>query len=320
MKRFLPIACAVLFSAVGLLLNTGAAHAFSGEDPVFGHPWYHEQITRQAAKNAGFSFNSQKDAPDLPKGNIPAEIAAMMRDDPRRGQDGAAEALAWHADYLDSYLYSPIWWAAAGKGKALPAAVEAIFKRYKVSRAVEPELKNMHFDDLFSTDKVNAMWRRYASGTFAGLMWASEQNGGEGDVYAAQNILGTSMHAIEDFYSHSSWIDKPERRTQTYFEYPRALRASDNIYTGAYEHDHQLGVKSHGKWIPSNFIWSQPGIKQLMEMACDARSPYANTEACAAWKDVQAGTSVHPTIGGVMLPDSIMVYTPAGIALDNTWV
>jgi hypothetical protein len=29
---------------------------------------------------------------------------------------------------------------------------------------------------------------------------------------------------------------------------------------------------------------------------------------------------MQPTVGGVKLPSSIMVYTPAGIALDNKWV
>jgi hypothetical protein len=37
------------------------ALAFSGEDPAFGYPWYHETITRTAAKQAGFSSNPTKD-------------------------------------------------------------------------------------------------------------------------------------------------------------------------------------------------------------------------------------------------------------------
>ncbi|BCM89727.1 hypothetical protein IAD21_01574 [Abditibacteriota bacterium] len=319
MKQILPVACGLLLGAAGLLLHTATAHAFSGEDPVFGHPWYHAQITREACKNLHFSFNPQRDAPDPPLGSVTAEILAMARDDPKRPGDMAAEAIGWHADYLDSYLYSPIWWAA-GKDSNGDHGPAGIIKRYKVSRAVEFQLKSCHFDDLFSTPEVNAMWRRYASGTFAGLLWASEQNGGEGDVYAAQNILGASLHAMEDFYSHSSWVDKAERRDKTYFEYPRAQSFADNLFTGAYEHDHQLGVKSHGKWIPQNAIWGQPGVKQVMEVICDPVSPFSNSDECAAWKEVKDGTPMQPTVGGHKLPPSIMVYTPAGIALDNTWV
>jgi hypothetical protein len=229
-ERILSIFGAMLAASA---VQSQTAHAFSGEDPVFGHPWYHEKLTREAAKEAGFSFNSTKDDED--------------EKNDKRELDGAAEALAWHADYIDSYLYNPVWWGQGG------------LNRYKASRAVLADLEKCHFDDLFSTDKVNAMWRRYASGTFAGLMWAKEHN----DVAAAQNIIGISLHAMQDFYAHSAWIDKKERREKTYFEYSKASRTSDPLYTGAYEHDHQLGVKSHGKWIPKDSVWGQPGVREL---------------------------------------------------------
>ncbi|HEX8237665.1 MAG TPA: hypothetical protein VF600_17030 [Abditibacteriaceae bacterium] len=287
MKRILSIFAAMLAASAA---TSQTAHAFSGEDPVLGHPWYHEKITREAAKAVGFSSNPTKDDED--------------ENNDKREQDSAAEAIAWHADYIDSYLYNPIWW---GQGH---------LDRYKASRAIQAELEKCHFDDLFSTDKVNAMWRRYASGAFAGLMWAKEHN----DIYAAQNIVGVSLHAMQDFYAHSAWVDKKERREKTYFEYSKASRTSDPLYTGAYEHDHQLGVKSHGKWVPKDSIWGQPGVREIMEIASDPLSPFANTEAAEAYRRVKAGTPMQPTVGGVKLPSSIMVYTPAGIALDNKWV
>jgi hypothetical protein len=39
---------------------TQTAHAFSGKDPLFGHPCYHEKLTRAADKAAGFSLNTTK--------------------------------------------------------------------------------------------------------------------------------------------------------------------------------------------------------------------------------------------------------------------
>src|SRR4028118_2213232 len=124
MKRILSIFWAMLATSA----VTQSAHAFSGEDPVFGHPWYHEKLTREAAKAAGFTSNVTKDDTD--------------EKNDRREQDGAAEALAWHADYIDSYLYNPVWWGQGG------------LNRYKASRAVLADLEKCHFDDLFSTDKV----------------------------------------------------------------------------------------------------------------------------------------------------------------------
>jgi hypothetical protein len=53
-----------ILSNFGAMPTTSAvaqtAHAFSGEDPLFGHPCYHEKLTRGADKAAGFSFNTTK--------------------------------------------------------------------------------------------------------------------------------------------------------------------------------------------------------------------------------------------------------------------
>jgi hypothetical protein len=153
------------------------------------------------------------------------------------------------------------------------------------------------------------MWRRIASGSFAGLVWAAEQPNG-GDVAAAQNILGVSLHAMQDFYSHSSWVDAEARRAKTFFEYPRAGRTGEALFTGAYEHDHNLGVKSHGKWIPNSTVYAAPGCARSWKSPANVVSPYANSEACEGYKAFKAGTSMQPTINGVQLPKSVMVYTP----------
>src|SRR4028118_2028458 len=100
MKRILSIFGAMLAASA---VQSQTVHAFSGEDPVFGHPWYHEKLTREAAKEAGFSFNSTKDDED--------------EKNDKRELDGAAEALAWHADYIDSYLYNPVWWGQGEIGR-----------------------------------------------------------------------------------------------------------------------------------------------------------------------------------------------------------
>jgi len=133
------------------------ASAFSGEDILRGNPWYHQVLTEKAARACGFS-------------------------------EAAIGSLKWHADYIDSYAYNPLWWADGG------------LNRLKVSLATYDELAKLHFDDLFTTAQVEANWRRILAGTLLGLLWAKEQN----DVSAAQNILGVSLHAIQDFYAHSN--------------------------------------------------------------------------------------------------------------------
>jgi hypothetical protein len=77
-----------------------------------------------------------------------------------------------------------------------------------------PELVKLHFDDLTSTGQIRTMWRRYLGGTVAALVWAAEAN----DVHAARNAIACGLHAMQDFYSHSTWVDVAERRSRTWFE------------------------------------------------------------------------------------------------------
>ncbi|HYN57016.1 MAG TPA: hypothetical protein VES03_07445, partial [Motilibacterales bacterium] len=175
----------------------GLLATFGGEDPVNGavrgdatSGWYHELITRDGA--AAAAGTARWAVPDLSQG-IPLGSTA-------------ADSIAWHADYLDSYLYNPLWWFNPLNGGGLGRLGAALMAR--------PELTKMHFDDLTSTNQIRTMWRRYLGGTVAALVWAAEHN----DVDAARNAIGTSLHAMQDFYSHSNWLDSAERRSRTWFE------------------------------------------------------------------------------------------------------
>jgi hypothetical protein len=262
----------VLICGAALLSSVPAAHSFSGEDPAFGNPWHHNEMSAKAARSSGWS-------------------------------SGAASSMAWANDYLDSYLYNPVWWGQGG------------LDRYKMSKALANEMKKLHFDDLFTTPQINLMWRRYTTHTLAALLWAKEKN----DVAAAQHIVGVSLHALQDFYSHSNWIDAPDRRKQTYFECPPARRTSVGLYSGAYEHPEHMGQKSHGIWRYDAAIYNATGVKQIMEVACTAISPFSNSPECQDYKRALKGSSVRPTVSGVKLPQGVWWYSPPGIALDNAW-
>ena len=75
-------------------------------------------------------------------------------------------------------------------------------------------LTALHFDDLTSTAQVRSVWRRILGGTVAGLVWAAEHD----DVAAARHVIGCGLHSIQDFYSHSNWVDAADRRTRTWFD------------------------------------------------------------------------------------------------------
>ena len=284
----------VVTMAVLAALPAPPAHAFSGEDPLFGKPWYHRQITRVAAKQAGFTFNPTKDTP-----------AWKNREDEAHAGDKAAEALAWHADQIDSYLYNPKWWVEGG------------LDRFKVSMATYDELAKLHFDDLFSADQVRRAFKRYLTGTMAGLVWAKEHD----DVGAARNIVAVSLHAIQDFYSHSSWMDDPARRKATWFDYPKVTRDKMFVFTGAYEHPEHLGVKHHGKPAPLCTLMNQSGAGPMMDIACAGISPLSNGSLCAQYKECKEGvTTTGLKIKDVAIPGNVVYYAPPGIALDSEWM
>src|SRR5215203_4129071 len=136
---------------------------FGGEDPVSGKPWHHAKITWHAAKAADWS------AP------------GTWKDDESGPTDesSAAAAIAWHADYLDSYLYNPLWWATGG------------LVRFTAALLHQNDLTKLHFDDTTSTGQIKLLWTRYLGGTVVGLLWAAERN----EVNAARNIVGTGLHA-----------------------------------------------------------------------------------------------------------------------------
>ncbi|MEQ1833906.1 MAG: VCBS repeat-containing protein [Candidatus Eisenbacteria bacterium] len=269
-RFLLRLTCAIA------LLAPLQAHAFAGHDVLKGGPWWHEEISKRATKAAGFS-------------------------------DPSGAAIAWHSDYIDSYLYSPLWWARPDEGGGI--------QRFRYSMAQVPELIKMHFDDLVSAEDARVMWNRYLTGAFVGMQWAAER----GDVNAAHNILGITLHSIEDFYSHSSWVNDPDRRERTWFETGAADRVSRVLYTGAYEHP-ESGQPHHGKLDIMCSLLAQPELKPLAEAMCNAISPMSNSSLCQQYKDCRDAVTVQMQVNDVVAPEGLVYLRPAGIALDNNFV
>ena len=343
MRKLRPFLAAVLS-----LTAVASSHAFGGEDFLATDiaNWHHADISKRGALAAQFS-------------------------------DGAAESICWHADYVDSYGYNPLWWAqgaATNPGNPL--------KRLKAALSAKSELGKVHFDDLTTVrlafnpgarlqqltldqqkaaqaiaaartnpvamaaamttlnqvtiamaeetsrvattrpprNAVELQMRRYLSGSLDGLIFAAETN----DVAMAQHLLGVSLHAIQDFYSHSNWIDEPSRRKSTYFD-----SATNNwtamgnlaLYTGTYETPTQTGVKSHGKYAFPCAVMNQPGIRQVLDVGCGAFSPIASDPTCLQFKECKQGKSISGASAlGVTIPNNALFLAPPGINLDSTWM
>ena len=278
---------------LGGLGAVGAAYVatvplFGGEDPLGSAPgpdnWHHEGLTRRAARSSGWS-------------------------------DEAENALAFHTDYVDSYLYNPLWWFDLANGGG-PG-------RLPVVMSSQSELIKVHFDDLFHPESVRSMWRRYLSGTAASLIWLGHASGApmERRVAMAQNAVGVSLHAMQDFYSHSNWIDDPALRGCTWFEVDPDDRERLSLWTGSYEVPHHLGIKPHGAFLFACTVLNRIGPvgRRLMSVICHAASPVSQHSLCRWFKQCQEAVPLTPPdVGGVELPDDILWVQP-GINVDSRW-
>lgn len=181
--------------------------------------WHHEGLTLDAGAAAGWSAR-------------------------------AASDLAFHATHVDHYLVNPLWRARGG-----PA-------RWSASRAIRRDLATLHFDDLPTPALVARAWQRHLAGTVAALLWAAHgwehDDHVDGDarrwIAAARQAVGLGLHAVQDFASHSTWINRPERRRATWREWLAVGGAVDDVVTGAVESDGgprhgDLGLRRPG-WHP----------------------------------------------------------------------
>lgn len=217
----------------------------------------------------------------------------------------AAFSVAWHADMIDSYGYNPLVWAKSWDRAQAHLAVQ------------EDYIKNMHFDDLSSTAAVECAWQRYLYRTFAGLLWAKEKN----NLAAAQVVLGVSFHALEDFYSHSIWLNAEKRRGLTWFQTTAEERNNWTLWTGAYEEPVEHGLKHHGKFDFACAYLNTLPSSVMENLVCHAASPLSGKEdsVCEHWKECQDGKSVSTTVAGISVPTGV-VFTLPGINLDATWL
>lgn len=277
---------ALIFSLTAALCLSKPAFGFGGEDIYNGSPWHHEDITIFALSGDDEYYPNS------------AKFSA-----------GAAESIAWHADNIDSYLYNPLFWAKGGADR----------DRTKAALVGFSDLAKLHFDDTFTNTGIQANWERYAAGTLIGLYWASLQ-GSNGDVAAAQSILGVSFHAVQDFYSHSSWVTDPGRRCHTYFQTSKDYRDNAPLYTGAYEKPESGAQIHHGAYSFSCSVWGREGLDSLLGTVCGAYSPVQNAGMCQSYRSCKGSQDVEMQFRNPLpLPNSATVYLhPKGIALDNT--
>ncbi len=106
----------------------------------------------------------------------------------------------WVTDFYGNFLTFKL--AAGGSPIALDIdpRVAAEIVRLKT------EFEKLHFDNLFDIDRVRAYWARFVFNTFAAL--SAELLKPSPDPVAVLTMLGITLHAVQDFYSHSNWVEQ----------------------------------------------------------------------------------------------------------------
>ncbi len=106
-------------------------------------------------------------------------------------------------------------------------------------------LQKLHFDDVFTTDDVAAYWAKFTTNA----QQLARQRAAANDPVGFLVVLGMTLHVVQDFYSHSNWV---EARTPNVFAYSSwfdAPRPSTNVTTGFYRNcftDNADGHPQHG--------------------------------------------------------------------------
>lgn len=219
----------------------------------------------------------------------------------------AGANLAFHADAIDRYLHSPFWLVAGG------------LRRLRAVRRRRSAWETLHFDDLDDGAAVAAEWERISGGAVCGVLWAATSSlPRDVRLRAAEHVIGLGMHAIQDFYSHSTWIDDPRRRSLTWQD-ERALvvgrgggqaeiRAGEppDVLTGSYLHATPSGGPVHGGFVRG---WLVGGVGPR-----PGRPHPASTPPDGALPD---GAAI-PLIGRWHFPRALVSMAP-GLNLDSRW-
>ncbi len=302
---------------VALLVVMGGSLApgFGGENLLSTkwRDWHHNTLSRFAAQQAGFvrklANETESEDPDSPAGEV-----------------------AWHADFIDSYAYNPLYWVLGGTS------------RIACSAGIHDELVKLHFDDLSSVPQVRYQYFQYTTGALQGLLYAKSlyESGRTPEAIAlGRQVLGVTLHAIQDFYSHSNWIDHPDRRQTTWFSKftaNTAELAQTPIFTGTYETPAHLGAKPHGVMSPVMSALMQ--IAPIMDALSSEISPVREMPIMDMWRrnrgNTQAiqpgvfpdgnvstmtdGLLAPPSQTFVGIPPNMLYVAPPGIALDATYL
>ncbi len=175
---------------------------------------------------------------------------------------------------------------------------------------LEDDLAKLHFDNLVTPDEIKAYWGHLVNNSKG----AFEKAATDGDALHVVALLGMSLHAVQDFYSHSNWVEEHMLSdtgylTDTYFDNP-IVAAFPTLRTGRYPNSNPLKPTDHGDGQPSTAgmnhdAYARPRWNQAYVFAFCASRQWV--QAAEGWvKGVSGGDTVWANAKALTLSASDM--------------
>jgi hypothetical protein len=130
------------------------------------------------------------------------------------------------------------------------AGKDGLVGQLDASRFSDEGYDYLHFDALWDTKQVTHNWEQLEKNTLEALKkYTSDKTMPEPFRKIAElTVLAASLHAVQDFYSHSNWVNYWTKtgKVPLWFEVDPAERNKLDIHTGAYPDGSSKGHANHG--------------------------------------------------------------------------
>lgn len=195
----------------------------------------------------------------------------------------------YEQDTSNSYSGHVTWFSSFGDfiGNLL-----TLFRKENWSQRVVDSAEHLHFDSsdpIDNTAQAEAEWTRLSRATKQMLRFYA----GKKDVEGVLCVMGSSLHAVQDFYSHTNWVEPQGSRARdgfsgpgwakigtfgtnpTWFDVPAAERNKFNIYSQIPTGGQKV---THGDWDQS-----PSGTGTLAMQKDSAGRPHYRDAYITAW-------------------------------------
>jgi hypothetical protein len=216
-------------------------------------------------------------------------------------------------DYFSSIDFEPVY-----------ARLPPSFPKGKGLGGIDTaDVARLHFDALTEHAQIEHQWARLEqNATRALLKWAADPSVKPGfRPVVLMSIVCATLHAVQDFYSHSNWLRKVAPRdgvAPLWFEVPWAERVQADIQSGWYPDGNTPGILYHHQ--ENKDSTGRPLNALAFDAATRASIDWvsrliANTPD-VPWATLKAWAALPANLNGMWLkkPDASFITTTSALA------